>query len=192
MDIFSKFDEKWGGEQNRTDTPKDILNVYSDILPDQLLKFWKVYGFSSFGNGLFWTVNPKEYDEVIKEWLDVSEYHPVVFMRNSFGGLLIWNTELEGIHYLNVVKGESRVLIRSVSMFMNRVLTDDKFIENDFLYDFHQKAYEKLGAVGVDECYAFEPAIAIGGDMDVGNITKRKTVPHLYLLSQVTEVVDLD
>ncbi|NUG82537.1 GAD-like protein, partial [Acinetobacter bereziniae] len=31
----------------------DIINKYRGKLPNQLLKYWKAFGFSGWGNGLF-------------------------------------------------------------------------------------------------------------------------------------------
>ncbi|WPU31302.1 GAD-like domain-containing protein [Pseudoalteromonas piscicida] len=31
-----------------------------------MLEYWQKYGFCGWGNGIFWTVNPSEYSDVLK------------------------------------------------------------------------------------------------------------------------------
>jgi len=192
MNTFETFSKTWGEPQNKVEVPDKIVAKFTGKLPNHLLEFWNIYGLSSFGNSFLWTINPDEYGEVINGWLDISDYNPVVFMRNSFGGLFFWDKKLEIVQFLNIVRGEVRVIISDIPLLINRYLSDEKFLNNDLLFEYHIYAYDKLGSINEDECYAFEPAIALGGNMDTKNIKIRKMKPHLDILSQITEVVDLD
>ena len=45
------------------------LAYFRGKLPDRLLGYWKEYGFAGFGEGLFWMVNPNEYQEIVDKWM---------------------------------------------------------------------------------------------------------------------------
>ncbi|WP_122688499.1 GAD-like domain-containing protein [Pseudomonas viridiflava] len=45
------------------------IKRYEDKLPKQLLQFWYDYGWCGYANGLFWTVNPQDYESTPEHWL---------------------------------------------------------------------------------------------------------------------------
>ncbi|MFV5192070.1 GAD-like domain-containing protein, partial [Acinetobacter courvalinii] len=75
---------------------KEILAKFEGKLPNQLLEYWKAFGFSGWGNGLFWLVNPDDYQEGLDAWLEHVELpsHEEYFViaRTAFGDLEIWGT----------------------------------------------------------------------------------------------------
>ncbi|WP_407513900.1 T6SS immunity protein Tdi1 domain-containing protein, partial [Acinetobacter baumannii] len=48
------------------------------------------------------------------------------------------------------------------------------------------RAVKKLGVLKVDEMYAFEPALALGGEESLQHLTKVNLPVHMKLLKQVT------
>jgi hypothetical protein len=50
-----------------------------------------------------------------------------------------------------------------------------------------QKARKKLGPIEYDECYGFEPAIALGGPGTLSTLRRVKLREHLSLLAQLVD-----
>ncbi len=42
------------------------LEKYKHKLPCRLLSYWREFGFCGFGEGLFWTVKPEDYEEILE------------------------------------------------------------------------------------------------------------------------------
>ncbi|WP_289844499.1 GAD-like domain-containing protein, partial [Acinetobacter bereziniae] len=66
-DDFDYFynDEGFGPPIEALQVDEDTLKKYENKLPKRLLYYWKEYGFSGWGNGLFWLVNPADYDDLL-------------------------------------------------------------------------------------------------------------------------------
>lgn len=189
---FERFNATWASLANQSPVPKETREKYVGVLPQGIFDFWDAYGLCSIADGLLWAVDPMTYDDVVRRWVPADEYAPVAAFRTSFGSLIFWNAKLGGFEFLNVPRGEVRALVSRVDLLVNRYFTDPTILERDYLQRMHQQALERLGPIGRDECYAFEPALALGGDMSADNLTIAKVLPHLDLLAQVTDVLDLD
>jgi hypothetical protein len=66
---FEVFIEEFGEASRRTEVPTASFESWQGKLPDQLLKYWKEEGWCAYANGLFWTVNPDGYEDLVDEWL---------------------------------------------------------------------------------------------------------------------------
>jgi hypothetical protein len=57
-----------------------------------------------------------------------------------------------------------------------------------------KRAVKKLGIVGPDEIYAFEPALALGGSARLTSLMKVKLEEHLHFLAELgeTQVIHID
>ncbi|GHA55052.1 GAD-like domain-containing protein [Photobacterium aphoticum] len=94
---FEHFLQKFGRPFTTVDCPLATVEKFRGKLPDRLLEYWQEYGFCGFQQGVFWIVNPDDYEAVLDEWLDQTDipdndiYH--VFARNAFGDLFLWGEE---------------------------------------------------------------------------------------------------
>lgn len=74
--------------------PEAVARYYEYRLPRKLIEYWRYWGLAGFADGLFWLVNPAEYEEVVSLWLSGSpfehhdRYH--VIARSAFGELFLW------------------------------------------------------------------------------------------------------
>lgn len=99
---FEWFLEKFGEPKKNLPVSDELLNKYRDQLPERLLEYWQEYGFCSFKDGLFWIVNPDEYQDNMEIWLkgngilEIDTFH--VFARSGFGELYLWG-EKTGQHF---------------------------------------------------------------------------------------------
>lgn len=174
----------------------DILETYRDQLPDTLLEYWSLFGWNSFGNGLFWLVNPNEYKNLLAHWLEGSELKEtdnyIVFARTAFGKLYLWDKHnktdisLDTLHgYIFALDSDFRkssdeeLKIQSFFMIQTKEYLD---MVDDSCKGLFDRAVQKIGVLDSDEIYAFEPALVLGGKAEVDNLVKVKLEPHLVML----------
>ncbi|MBJ8425205.1 MULTISPECIES: GAD-like domain-containing protein [Acinetobacter] len=176
----------------------DIINKYKGKLPNQLLEYWKAFGFSGWGNGLFWLVNPEEYQDTLDVWLENIEIQPheeyFVIARSAFGDLEIWGT-IHGNCYTispimnqifpniqDIETGEEDLLIRIFISSKEKKLLDIKDYRNKPLFE---RVVKKYGVLTKNEMFGFEPALVLGGEAKLENVRKLPIISHLQFLASL-------
>ncbi|ANJ59102.1 GAD-like domain-containing protein [Pseudomonas silesiensis] len=194
--VFARFIEKFGGLIDRQEVPVSSIERYRGKLPNQLLEYWAEHGWCGYGDGIFWIVNPQEYEGVVGSWIEGTKlverdtYHLIA--RSAFGDLYLWG-EKTGFS-LKITSVLSRCVIHNFDLTneeMDRELQDfllSTDIESNDYGDLFKPAMKKLGALRHDEMYGFVPALMFGGPDTLGHLEKVKAVEHLTLLSQITEL----
>lgn len=184
---------KWMGEGKFYENVKDeVLEKYKGKFmingetTDIIHHIWKKYGLRSYKNGLFWLVNPDEYNDLAKQFPDVSK-DAIVFARTGVGNLFIMQKGLTGdnIEYLNTHTGKVNLADRGFSNFLRFNLPADSFWKEDCYGKIELKANVKYGQMEADECYTFVPALALGGSESITKMEKVKIKENLELLSQL-------
>ncbi|CAB3787325.1 hypothetical protein LMG28688_02443 [Paraburkholderia caffeinitolerans] len=194
-ELFDAFIETFGRGKIRQQVPESALSRYRGVLPDRLLEIWREEGWSSYGNGLVWIVDPQAYEGIVEMWLrdtpvaGIDKYH--VIARTAFGDLFLWG---EGtgpkitlscpLHTLIFLPGrvEKRVenADRAVSIFFTTLSRAD--CDKDHLF---KRALKRLGPLGAEEMYGFEPALIAGGEMSIDHLEKVDLYVHLSILRQL-------
>lgn len=153
---------------------------------DTLYDLWEICGLSSFNKGLFSFVNPIEYTPVAQKFNTVTQ-EALVFAKTCMGGLFILDYLPNGktILYLNVHKNEIKVVSTDFDVFIGHSINIEPFWTKDCYGKFELKVIDKFGPLEYDECYAFEPALALGGSESIKNIKKVKVKEHLEILAQL-------
>lgn len=181
---------------------EETLDYFKGKLPDRLLGYWKECGFAGFGEGIFWIVNPNDYQDLLQKWLKPTKLwgreNFYVVARTAFGELYIrgdksTSTTIINPHLNNILPGDFETpqpdkesKERSIGIFFEikskkSVDYDDKSGKPLF-----QRCLKKYGMLEHDEMYAFSPALALGGSADINNIKKVK------ILEQLSMLCDLD
>jgi hypothetical protein len=177
------------------------LEYYKGKVPDRLLGYWKEYGFCGFGEGLLWLTNPKDYEELVEQWLGQTHLwgkgNFYVFARTAFGELYIYSTEGDGEI---IIDPHSNTILpcdfpsppptkefqeRGLGIFIKN--TDKK--DPDY-YDktdklLFKRCLKKLRRLANDEMYTFVPALALGGIADIEHVQKVKIHEQLSLLASL-------
>ena len=194
--------EDFGPAEFTQPASQALIERYRGKLPDQMLEYWRTWGFCSFGKGLFWTVNPDDYTAIVEQWLQgtglLSKDNFYVIGRSAFGELFLWGTR----------SGQSLVIYPVLAMIFPRDQTAEITAgKGDFLAqtffggrkktsldkkddqgsDLFDRAFQKLGQLGPEEMYGFVPALALGGRPTLSNLRKVTTIPHLSMLAQLGE-----
>jgi len=198
--LFSRFIEKLGTPTCQLPVADPSIDLYTGRLPHQLLDYWSQHGWCGFGKGIFWLVNPQEYDCVVNAWLENTKfakydnYHLIA--RSAFGDLYFWG-EKTGAS-LKISSILSRYVTRT-SMYTGDQL-DKGFpafllsisTDSNNYGDLFEPAYQRLGPLAPDEMYGFVPAIMLGGPNTLEHLAKLKAVEHLILLSQLASLQGYD
>jgi hypothetical protein len=197
---YAFFIKQFGAPTTRQEVPESSVARYENKLPGQLIEYWKEFGWCGYGDGLFWTVNPQEYEAVLAQWLvDTELYHQdnyYVIARSAFGDLYVWG---EKSGYCVTIAAYMARFSTRVSIFTGEKLDfgvrvffssmDPDYNDLDFLF---KPAVEKLGKLKADEMYGLVPALALGGSIDLEHVEKVKTIEHLEFLSQLSPLTDWD
>jgi hypothetical protein len=193
---FEYFLKKMGPAVDQRDVPPSSLERYCGKLPNQLLAYWQEHGWCGYANGLFWTVNPQEYDSALEAWIGETKfmeedaYHVVA--RTAFGHMLCYGERLG--FALKIFAPGSYAVPRNADTSPE---TRDFDVRCFFAfqkrkpYDFSDlftPALKKLGPLKRDEMYGFVPALALGGPATLEHLQKVKAVEHLILLAQLSEL----
>ncbi|MBH3410318.1 GAD-like domain-containing protein [Pseudomonas putida] len=193
-EVYSLFIEEMGEPVFRQEVPPSSIERYRGKLPRKLLEHWAEHGWCGYGDGIFWTVNPQDYEGVAASFIEGTAlegrdtYH--IIARGAFGDLYLYG-ENSGFS-LNIVAYTSNYCGSA-----DGLATDDRDREVDGFFllmeresndfgDFFEPAKKRLGVLGCDEMYGFVPALAFGGLSKVENLQKVSAVEHLILLSQLS------
>jgi len=190
----------FGPAESSTPVPQATLARFRGKLPDQWLKYWELYGWSSYGKGLLWTVNPEEYQSVLDAWLKGTPFCEqdtfYVVARSALGKLFLWGThsgqslKIHTPHGMifpndqsNLVKaGRADMMVRLFFMQMTKKALDQQDDLNRPLFD---RAVKVLGPLEPGQMYGFEPAIVAGGQLRLENLRKVDAIPHFLVLAEL-------
>ncbi|WP_420291494.1 GAD-like domain-containing protein [Burkholderia thailandensis] len=197
---FQVFIDEFGEATHRVDVPKEAIEKWRGKLPDRLLDYWGTEGWSGYSNGLIWFVDPDDYEDLVDEWLDGSPLEQIdafhVFARTGFGKLFLFGEATGQGVFINCAthsifaterglkKKNARELENSFRAFLG-VSKDSCELDDDDGKPLFKRAIKTHGPLEPDEMYGFEPAIVLGGKMDLDHLHRVKLDQHLTILRQL-------
>ncbi|WP_060507885.1 GAD-like domain-containing protein [Pseudomonas sp. NBRC 111124] len=195
-EFFARFIENFGPPIERREVPLSTIERYRNKLPSTLLAYWSEHGWAGYGEGIFWLVNPQEYDAVVSCWIQNSRlsahdaYHLIA--RSAFGDLYFWG-ERSGFS-LKITSVSSQYVFYKTELTkvqleneLRGFIISRKVDSNDF-NDLFAPAVAKLGRLKHDEMYGFFPALMLGGSDRLEHLKKVSAVEHLIFLAQLTDL----
>lgn len=198
---FEVFIEDFGEATSCVAAPPETIERYRGKLPDQLLHYWATEGWCAYADGLLWTVDPGDYEEIVDAWLQDTpfqasdRFHAIA--RSAFGDLYLCGENtgpqldlLAPLHSLLALKHELRPKTAEELDFEIRCFFGGRDTTEGDLTDEHgdplfKRALEKFGPLGPDDVYAFEPALILGGRPILESLQKVEIQPHLAILRQL-------
>ena len=181
------FKEEMGNPDKIKKIDDELLNKYKDILPEELMMYWKDYGLTSFKDGLFWLTNPDEYTEIVEQYLATTplgnKKDIYVVARSAFGNLLIWEKSKGNIIdiklstntiFLNATKNRQDLSLEEEEYEMNRFI-GNKFpryfdIKDESRKPLFERALKKLGKLESNQMYGFKLLPDLGGKKSIRNL----------------------
>jgi len=201
-EILGIMEEKIGLISNSQSVPKPSFEKYKGVLPDALLLIWQKIGWASWADGIFWTVNPADYDNLVDLWLEdtsfpeIDHYH--IIARSAFGDLYAWgqnnnqyftiscpvNALIAQEKKIQTQRNDANLSLNSFFSFSDK---EDFDMEDENEKSLFDQALDKLGPLAADEVYGFEPPLFAGGAaaLRVDNLAKLKLDQHLTILRQL-------
>ncbi|MGR3983526.1 GAD-like domain-containing protein [Pseudoalteromonas sp. 1181_04] len=185
------------------------IEAYRGKLPDQLLEYWQILGFSGFADGLFWLTNPADYQDILDRFLEDTPFEHddiyYVIARNAWGNLKLYGEKtghsVEISPYLNWMRtkqgneqdikaGKTERTIKNFIAFQE---VEDLDIENNQKKPLFPAALKKHGPLNADEVYGFAPFLFMGGEKKIKNIEKCDIFAHLNLIADMgdMEIIDM-
>lgn len=190
-EAFSIFIDSMGEPMYRQEVPSSSLDRYRGKLPNQLLSYWAEHGWCGYADGLFWTVNPQEYECVVASWIDGTQiaardkYHLIA--RSAFGDLYLFGERtgfsLKIVSYLAFYSGKTRKISNMDKHVQNFFVMRDR--ETDDFGNMFRPIERRLGKLNHNEMYAFVPTLLFGGKADPAHTEKVQAIEHLTFLSQI-------
>lgn len=191
----------WGEPTDKRCVSDQVIRKYSSIMPSNVLRYWEHEGFCQFRQGLFFSVNPEDCQFIVDEWITGTPYQDIgrfyALTRSAFGKVFLFNERIGATVTINAVLGSvysyktdvaderSKEISAGMSFTPELDELDCRDERGVYLFD---RALAKLGPVGWDEMYAFEPALALGGVPRLENLVKVDWRVHMTLLRQMTDV----
>ena len=205
MDKYFEYfhdDQGFGPGIARIDATERALKNYQGVLPERMLEYWRTYGWRGWGQGLFWTVDPEPWRDVVDLWLRGTpfehgdRYH--LIGRGAFGKLLLWgenngpSLSIDAPHatfYSSNLAGAiaKRGMEDQASFFFASQSTDRFDMLGDDEAFLFARAAAKLGPLDHETMYGFVPALAFGGEPRLDHLQKLDAIVHLTLLAQMAE-----
>ena len=197
------FKNRIGSPDRYTEVDKKILEKFQGILPDELLMYWKEYGFSSFKDGLMWLTNPDDYSDLVKAYLKGTQFENrtdlYAVARNAFGQLYLWESSKGNIMdissfshmiFFDAVIDRNDLNKEEEEYYMNRFLSfspkhldEDDGSENPLF----ERALKKLGKVESNEMYGYKLSDFLGGQESIRNLGKMDLFVHYSIQKQMKE-----
>ncbi|MDH0356643.1 GAD-like domain-containing protein [Morganella sp. GD04133] len=198
-EAFSLFIDEVGEATTSRYVPETEIEKWKGKLPPLLLNYWRDEGWSSYHNGLLTIVNPEEYEDVVDEWLEdtyleeIDVFHAIAV--NGFGNLYLCGEKTGRCVTISSSYNTLIVNKKSLKNKQNDVNLDfgieSFFISFDIGYQnkkgLFEKAVKKFGPLGDYEIFGFEPALILGGELDIKYIQKVDARIHLSILAQLAD-----
>lgn len=210
-DSFECLIEEIGTPDFSTPATPEVIEKYRGLLPDRLLEYWAEFGFCRFVKGLFWIVNPENYEHIKNDWLPdniVDKSQCYVIARNAFADLYVWS-KTHG-HIFTIESIDGRLYKEEGDKYWLKDGNETKAIQIFFGlkdknnldrkdYDFDPEisifdyAVEHYGPLAEDEMFTFEPALFLSGEQSCQNVRKVNLFIQLDILSNLApkEVLDI-
>lgn len=198
-----EFAEIWGAPTCAVAVPAERYEQFRDAVPELLLTFWREFGFSGFGAGLFWICDPVAWQPAIDAWtrdlaVPLGDDRWLAVSRTAFGRMQLWG-QRTGMS-LTVTPWRGWILPTDQSGRMSSsderddqiyaALTAQDRQSADVVGDDGRPLFDRVraskGPVGPDTVYGFVPALALGGPVRPESVEIVNAPAHLELLSDVT------
>ncbi|MDQ1639053.1 MAG: hypothetical protein QOF62_2392 [Pyrinomonadaceae bacterium] len=182
MSHFEDFERTYGPPENCEKPTEEVIRQNEAALPKELLDHWREVGWCSYGKGLLWFVNPQQFEGVIDDWVEFEPGSALVFLRTAFAHLYLWHDGY--VYSLDVQRGGLSQVTKDITRIFT-LLCNPQMQEKILRVPLYEEAMKRLGPPDRDECYGFEPALALGGPGTVDTIKRVKIREHLGILAQL-------
>ena len=186
--LIDRFIAEYKPGKDLVNPDKELLDFGRQMLPPEILYLWETYGFGEYGNGFIKVVDPRDYMHSLYTWLGKQDFSKIPLFVSAFGDIFYYR-KLEGeendISMLDIHYRKVEVCGYSYQEFFEGYMLDENVKENVLRRTLFNEATAKLGALAVNECFFFVPALVIGGAEDIKHVQKGDANVHQHLLFEL-------
>lgn len=183
MSGLDDFERTYGPPQDCERLDDDQLESYTARLPAEVLDQRRKNGVCSYGDRLLWFTDPAQLDDVLEDWLKAFELESgAVFLRTAFAHLYIWSGG--SVCSIDVHEGGFSKVTADLDLFFS-LLNDDDIREKILRVSLYEEVKQRLGPPERDECYAFVPALVLGGPGTADSVQRVKLREQLGILAEL-------
>ncbi|MFV8309539.1 GAD-like domain-containing protein [Mycobacteroides chelonae] len=174
------------------------VNTFTGLVPNALISYWQEFGFSGFGDGVIWLIDPMEWattTEILLDGLQHPQLPPdaqfIPFARSAFGKVWFWTpgygitlilNPADGTAFFGSLMDPSRDTDGLLTAFFATAKKDRfDFLDNSEEYMF-DRVSKRLGSLQFDQVYGFAPGIVLGGPVVPENTHLFEIHAHMALL----------
>lgn len=165
------------------DVSPALFELYKKKISVEFADMMLEEGLCTYAEGLFTLVDPRVYDEVLKQY-NVYSDKCITLVKNAFGDLFYYDGFECRVLYTSYNEQCSFAGGGAVKYFFTFQLTDATFLRKNFKKKLFGEAVKQYGKLEPDETYGFIPALPLGGEETCRSIRKVKTIEYLNSLSQ--------
>lgn len=161
----------------------ETVKKYENILPAELIKIWKEYGYCTMLDGYLRVIDPDDYRELVNDTYFLGT-ESIPIMVTAFGDVL----SLKGkyVYILQYKYSTFDVIAACFDMLMEEM--ESEYYQSkhaNFEITKYQEAVKKLGRLDHDECFGYVPLLGLGGPETVEHLQKVKTREHIEIITQL-------
>ena len=198
------FARTWGAPLTAREVPEHYYTDFAGRVPESLFEFWRTFGFAGFGQGRFWICDPVQWQPAVDRWLGrvqlpLGEDSFIAVSRSAFGELRLWGERTgmsvvilpwRGVlvaHDRSAQMAEEKDRNNQINAEFRGTRPGDVEPAGDDGEPLFELALERLGPVGEDTVYGFEPALTLGGPAIAENLAVLEGVTHVTLLADLAD-----
>ena len=187
--MFHAFFDEYPNCSHVSQPTEDDVEHYEGRLPTGLIELWSEYGYGVYMDGYLKIVHPAEYTEILSTTYAGYTDKEIPFATTALGDLLVWSDD--AVRLINYRYGISSIVSSSKieRLFESRLLSEN-YLDKYFGWSNYLPAKERLGAPEYDECYAYEPILALGGFEKIENMSRVKIKEHLNMFAQLVGSIE--
>lgn len=160
--------------------PSEIIEKYRELVPNEMIDLWRDYGFGTFMQGYFKSVNPEGFKEILEE--SSQRYKDsVVLFATGMGDLIIWSDGY--VRLLNYRYGVVKTIMFTFEFFFQNI-NDSEFKDEDLSWQPYPEAVEQYSELEYNQCFGYTPLIGLGGAEKVENLKKVKLREHILVITE--------
>lgn len=158
----------------------DIIERYKNLVPKEIIDLWQEYGFGTFMQGYFKSVNPEEYIDILQK-CSQRYTNSVVLFATGMGDLVLWADGY--VRLLNFRYGVLKTVMPNFLYFF-KSLDSEKFRDEYLKWQPYPEAVEKWGEISYYECFGYTPLLGLGGAEKVENLKIVKLKEHILIITE--------
>lgn len=185
VDINSTLIKPFNMEAYKAKLSKNSLEDY------RVVEFiWNQYGLCSFKKGLFWTINPEDYQKLVLGFNNVTN-DALPIIRTVTGSFIIWDQYDDEwvLMYLDIHNNSYEFYGDKISDLFNYDLVSDPVWMDDLNGEREFMALKCFPDYRSDECIVPIPALVAGGLFIPEKLHKVKYFEHLILLAELHDKI---